>query len=176
MSLASIGPAEAERLIQAGAILVDVREQDEHARERIPGARHAALSRLDHIDCGDAPAVIFHCKSGARTKAAAAKLASAVPVRAYVLEGGLEAWKKLRLPVVEDRSQPLDMQRQVQIAAGALVLSGVALGMLVSPGFYGLSAFIGAGLMFAGISGWCGMAKLLAYMPWNRQPQRTAAA
>lgn len=176
MSLIPVGPAEAKRLVESGAILVDVREPDEHLREHIPGARNVALSRFDRIDCADAPAVIFHCKSGGRTAAAAAKLASGVSVKAYVLEGGLDAWKRAGLPVTKDKSQPIELQRQVQIVAGGLVLTGVILGSLVSPGFYGLSAFVGAGLMFAGISGWCGMAKLLAYMPWNRRLQRTVAA
>jgi hypothetical protein len=63
--------------------------------------------------------------------------------------------------------------RQVQIVAGLLVLTGVVLGFVLNPAFFGISAFVGAGLTFAGISGWCGMAKLLALMPWNR---RAAAA
>ncbi|MCL4766586.1 MAG: DUF2892 domain-containing protein [Hyphomicrobiaceae bacterium] len=176
MSLTPIKPAEAKRLIDTGAILVDVREPDEHAREHIPGARHAALSGLGRLDCGEVPAVIFHCRSGARTSAAGARLASSSPVRAYLLEGGLEGWKRAGLPVARDDSQPIEIMRQVQIAAGTLVLTGVILGTYVEPGFYGLSAFVGAGLVFAGISGWCGMAKLLAFMPWNRRPRRPATA
>jgi hypothetical protein len=78
------------------------------------------------------------------------------------------------LPVLRDTGQPIEMQRQVQIAAGVLVLLGVVLGYFASPAFYGISAFVGAGLTFAGISGWCGMAQLLALMPWNRS--RTASA
>ena len=87
----------------------------------------------------------------------------------YVLEGGIEAWKKAGLPTAVDRSQPIEINRQVQIAAGSLVLAGVVLGALVSPGFYLLSGFVGAGLTFAGISGFCGMARLFALMPWNRR-------
>ena len=68
-----------------------------------------------------------------------------------------------------DRSAPIDIMRQVQIGAGSLVLIGVALGALVAPGFYALSAFVGAGLLFAGATGFCGMAHLLARMPWNRR-------
>jgi rhodanese-related sulfurtransferase len=87
---------------------------------------------------------------------------------AYIVEGGIEAWKKAGLPIAKDRSQPIEIQRQVQIAAGSLVLLGVVLGLAVSPAFYAVSAFVGAGLTFAGFSGWCGMATLLARMPWNR--------
>jgi rhodanese-related sulfurtransferase len=64
---------------------------------------------------------------------------------------------------------PLPLMRQVQIAAGLLVLLGVVLAVTVAPAFIGLSAFVGAGLTFAGLSGWCGMAQLLALMPWNRR-------
>ena len=66
--------------------------------------------------------------------------------------------------------------RQVQIAAGSLVLLGVLLGFLWRPEFYALSGFIGAGLLFAGITGWCGMAKLLVVMPWNRQGAATPSS
>ncbi|WP_370515216.1 DUF2892 domain-containing protein [Erythrobacter sp. THAF29] len=59
--------------------------------------------------------------------------------------------------------------RQVQIAAGILILVGVVLGTLTSPLWYGLSGFVGAGLLFAGVTGWCGMANLLSLMPWNRR-------
>lgn len=170
--LKTISPARAADLVREGAVLVDIREADEHARERIPGARHHALSRLDAdtpVRPGD-KLMVFHCRSGARTKGNAERLAAASPeCESYILEGGLDAWKKAGLPVTLDRSQPIDMMRQVQIVAGSLVLTGVVLGALVAPGFYALSGFIGAGLLFAGVSGFCGMAHLLAWMPWNRR-------
>ena len=80
----------------------------------------------------------------------------------------LDAWTAAGLPVEEDRNAPLELMRQVQIAAGLLVLTGVGLGFAASPAFFGLAGFVGAGLTFAGATGWCGMAKLLAAMPWNR--------
>ena len=70
--------------------------------------------------------------------------------------------------VVTDRSAPLEMFRQVQIGAGSLILLGAALGLFVHPGFFALSALVGAGLLTAGITGFCGMAKVLAVAPWNR--------
>lgn len=170
--LKTISPKRAAELVRSGAVLVDIREADEHARERIAGARHHALSRIDQatpIRDGD-DVVIFHCRSGARTKGNAARLAAATPkCETYILEGGLDAWKKAGLPVALDRSKPIDIMRQVQIAAGSLVLLGATLGYALTPAFYGLSAFVGAGLLFAGISGFCGMAHLLALMPWNRR-------
>jgi rhodanese-related sulfurtransferase len=167
MTMTRISPEEAQARIAAGALLVDIREADEHARARIPGARNLPLARLETI--GDAPAVIFHCRTGMRTEANAPRLAQAALCEAYLLEGGIEGWRKAGLPVTEDRKAPLEIMRQVQIAAGLLVLSGVLLGFAVAPAFFGISAFVGAGLTFAGTTGWCGMAKLLALMPWNRR-------
>ena len=168
MSLPTIDVARARDLLDHGAVLIDIREADEHARERVPGARHNPLSRLAAVDAPAGKAVIFHCRSGARTAANASRLAGAAACEAYILEGGLDAWKKAGLPVAVDRRQPIEIMRQVQITAGSLVLAGVALGVWVAPAFLALPAFVGAGLAFAGISGWCGMARLLSVMPWNR--------
>ncbi len=168
--LKSISAEQAAERIRAGAVLVDIRELDEHVRERIPGARHHALSTLDAASParpGD-DILIFHCKSGARTQANAPRLAAAAGCEAYVLEGGIEAWKKLGLPVARGRKQPIAMARQVQILAGSLVLLGMLLGFMFAPAFYVLSAFVGAGLVFAGITDFCASARLLALMPWNR--------
>jgi rhodanese-related sulfurtransferase len=103
-----------------------------------------------------------------RTQGNSARLAAATSGPAYQLEGGLDAWRAAGLPLVENTGAPLEIMRQVQITAGSLVVLGVILGLAVHPGFFGLAAFVGAGLVFAGTSGWCGMAKLLAVLPWNR--------
>jgi rhodanese-related sulfurtransferase len=176
MTIQTIDPARAKDLLDKGAVLVDIRDADEFARERLPGAQNRPLGDLASFRSNGAPAVIFHCKSGMRTQANAHKLAGAADCEAYLLAGGLDAWKKAGLPVVADRSQPLEIMRQVQIVAGSLVLTGIVLGTWVAPAFYGLSAFVGAGLLFAGISGWCGMARLLSVMPWNRRTARSAIA
>jgi rhodanese-related sulfurtransferase len=176
MALQTIDPARAKRLIDDGAVLVDIREPDEHARERVPGALNQPLARLDALQVGGAKAVIFHCRSGARTAGNAQRLAAAADCQAYLLEGGIDAWKKAGLPVALDAGQPIEIMRQVQITAGSLVVLGVALGVWVNPAFFALSAFIGGGLVFAGVSGWCGMARLLALMPWNRRAAKAALA
>lgn len=172
MSLPTISPAEAKRLLDEGALLVDIREADEHAREKIVSARHLPLSKLDEADLAvhDGKPVIFHCKSGARTRANGPRLAGKLEpgCEAYIVEGGLDAWKNAGLPVVADRRQPLELQRQVQIGAGSLAFFGTLLGILVSSWFLAVPLFVGAGLMTAGITGFCGMARLLVYMPWNR--------
>lgn len=167
MTLTKLSPDQARDRIAEGATLIDIRGADEHARSRIPGARNAPLGST--LDLGDAPAVIYHCRSGMRTDANAAQLAAASPCQAYLLEGGIDAWRAAGLPVIDDAKAPLEIMRQVQITAGLLVLAGVILSLTMAPGWIGLSAFVGAGLTFAGVSGWCGMAKLLALMPWNRR-------
>lgn len=169
MTMTSVTPAEARRLIETGTKLIDIRAPDEHAREHIPGATNLPLAEIDRLQAGDCP-VVFHCRSGARTEANAARLvAAAAGAPCYVLEGGIDAWRRAGLEVAADRHQPLELMRQVQLAAGGLVLLGVALGFLVGPGLFALSAFVGAGLMLAGATGWCGMARLLRHMPWNRR-------
>lgn len=172
MALKSISPAKARELLASGAILVDIREPDEHARERVQGARHVPLSKLDEADLAvhDGKPVIFHCRSGARTAGNWSRLAAKAGegCEVFVVEGGLEAWKRAGLPVATDRSQPIELMRQVQIAAGSLAFAGTILGVLVSPWFLCVPAFVGAGLTMAGVTGWCGMAHLLLRAPWNR--------
>jgi len=174
VSIPTISPMDAKRRLAAGtAVLVDIREPMEHAREAIPGARSSPLSSygahsLQALQSENAPAVIFHCQSGKRTSDNAQQLRTCGIPELYILEGGLTAWKSAGLATRVDRSKPIEMQRQVQIGAGSLVLTGLALAYLVSPWFLALSAFVGTGLVFAGISGWCGMAKILGLMPWNR--------
>lgn len=171
-NLKTISPQRAAELVRSGAVLVDIREADEHAREKIPGAHHHALSRIDGntpIRSGD-DVVIFHCRSGARTKGNAARLAATAPkCEVYILDGGLDAWRKAGLPVALDRGQPIDLMRQMQITAGSLALLGVLLGFWVTPNFFALPGLIGAGLVFAGITGICPMVRLLKLMPWNAQ-------
>lgn len=160
----------AQRLSEGRAILVDIREPDEFARRRARGALSRPLSDLAAKDLGlpDAREVIFTCRSGQRTHANGARLAAACGQRAYVLEGGLDAWAAAGLELEVDATAPLEMMRQVQIVAGLLVLVGVAAGLLLSPWFLGLSAFVGAGLTLAGATGFCGMARILTLAPWNR--------
>ena len=170
-SLIALKPESVEERVRQGhALLIDIREEDEFARRHVPGALSRPLSRFDAVVLPEMVGtdVIFTCRSGMRTSANAQRLAAPIGGTAYVLEGGLDAWARAGLPVEANRKAPLEMMRQVQIVAGSLVLAGVLLGWLVSPYFFGLAAFVGAGLTFAGISGFCGMAKLLAFLPWNR--------
>lgn len=159
------------------AVLIDVREDMEFAREHVAGARHVPLSRFDTAEfpADSGKIAVFCCASGNRTTANAERLTAAGLNDVRQLEGGLAAWKAAGLPVILNRKAPIDLMRQVQIGAGSLVLAGVALAVLVSPWFMALSAFVGAGLAVAGITGYCGMARMLALMPWNRMPPPQAA-
>ncbi len=171
MPLPSISPKEAKALLDQGAVLIDIREPAERARVRIACSESVPLSQLGSATLpAKTRAIVFHCTSGMRTQANAAALAAKASCDAFALEGGLDAWRAAGLPVTVDRSQPIEIMRQVQIAAGSLVLLGVILGMLVAPYGYAIAAFVGAGLVLAGITGSCMMAKLLALMPWNRRP------
>ena len=107
------------------------------------------------------------CKSGSRTAKACEALRKAGMDRVFVVEGGTDAWVSAGLPVVRGENA-ISLERQVRIAAGTLVVIGVLLGALVNPWFYTISAFIGCGLVFSGVSNTCGMGMLIARMPWNR--------
>lgn len=115
----------------------------------------------------DEPLYIL-CKAGGRAAAAASYLAGLGFEKPVVIQGGLTALKERGAPVTEAAGkQPMSIERQVRITAGVLVLAGVLGGALISPYLYILSGLIGAGLVFAGITNYCGMAVLLARMPWN---------
>lgn len=177
-NLTPIDPALLEEWLAAGsAVLVDVREPFEHAEERIKSAELAPLSTFDarslkarHPNAR----FVLHCRSGKRSADAAQRFIAACAEPVFHLAGGIEAWKASGRPTVKSTDAPrLPIMRQVQLTAGFLVTLGVALGYFVSPWFLGISAFVGCGLMFAGASGWCGMAMLLARMPWNRASAAT---
>lgn len=174
MSPTLVTPAEVKVLSDRHVMLIDIRDEDEWRREHISTARSVPLQQIHpgcfrEVSLSETDTVVFHCQSGMRTDKAAEQLKAAVyPANALIMKGGLNAWKAAGYPVLEDRRQPLPLMRQVQIAAGALAFFGTLSGAFLSPVFYLIPGFVGAGLMFAGLTGWCGMAKLLAMMPWNR--------
>jgi sulfur dioxygenase len=166
----TITPAEVQSLRQRdpAPFLLDVRSALEFGSERIERARLIPLdeleARVDEVP-GQAEVVVV-CRTGVRATIAADVLARAGR-RPRVLEGGMIAWRRARLPVREGRKR-LAVDRQVQLIAGGMVLTGVALGTLVSPWFLTIAALFGAGLTFAGATGTCGLALVLLKMPWNR--------
>lgn len=154
-----------------GAVLIDIRPQNEFARRHIAGARCVPVAQMQSENAPEPPqeAVVFYCTGGVRTRQNAAVLAAyARGGEAYLLAGGLNNWQRAGLPLAGSHAAGLDIMRQTQIAAGSLIVLGGVLGFAVSPWFFGLCLFVGAGLLLAGLTGFCGMAKLLERMPWNR--------
>lgn len=156
-----------QELEQGGVRIIDVRTPAEFGEVHIEGSELMPLGRLRPDTVGDADAVVV-CRSGKRAAKAMEQLEGAGCGNLRVLEGGVIAWEEAGYPVNLGRSV-LPLERQVRIAAGLLVLAGVILGTWVHPGFYGLAAFVGAGLTFAGLTDWCGMAMVLARAPWNQR-------
>ncbi len=171
----TISPQELESLRRAGKQieLLDVRTPAEFREFHVDFARNVPLDRLDpkaiqaeRNGNADRPLYVV-CRSGSRGKQACEKLLAAGLVNVVNVEGGTLACETAGLPVVRGK-KAISLERQVRIAAGFLVLVGAVLAMTVHPYFAGLSAFVGAGLMFAGITDTCGMAMILARMPWNQ--------
>jgi rhodanese-related sulfurtransferase len=169
----TISPQELAGLRSAGQLeLLDVRTPVEFREIHADCARNMPLDRLDARSLlsgrGGSPDQPFYviCRSGSRAKQACEKLEAAGLVAVNVA-GGTLAWEAAGLPVVRGK-KAISLERQVRIVAGILVLAGAVLAIAVHPYFAGLSAFVGAGLVFAGITDTCGMAMLLAKMPWNQ--------
>lgn len=171
---AVISPRDARALLEAGrCVLVDVREADEHARERIHGARLVPLSTLNpaKIAALGADRVIVHCKSGRRSADAAARCASlaASGIEVTSLSGGIEGWKAAGLETIVDSARPrMGVMQQTQATIGVAIVAGCALSALVNPWFLALPAFMGVGLVVAGTTGACPLAGAIARLPWNR--------
>ncbi|MFN9019755.1 MAG: rhodanese-like domain-containing protein [Pseudanabaena sp.] len=151
-------------------ILIDVREPSEYAAERIDGARLVPLSKLDinQIPFGGDKDIVLQCQTGIRSGQAAQQLLNSGIETVTHLEGGLNVWKQRGYPTRIDRNAPISINRQVQITAGTLVVVGTILGAFVSPSFLIISGFVGAGLVFSGITNTCVMGTLLAKLPYNQ--------
>lgn len=170
-TIKTISPVTLNQLLEQNAVtLIDVREPGEYANEHIQGAKLFPLSTFDpqKLPVEANQSFILMCQSSNRSGQAAQKLLNAVYREVPHLQGGINAWKQAGLPTQKNANAPISMMRQVQIVAGSLVLSGVILSVTVAPGFLFISGFVGAGLMFAGISGSCLMADLLAKLPYNQ--------
>lgn len=177
-SVREVEPSDvAEWLRRGECVVCDVREPDEHAAERIEGTMLRPLSKLELSGLKQAsPRVVFHCKGGKRSAEAAARALTALPdVEVCTMVGGIEAWKRANLPTVRAAGAPrMTVMQQTQLVIGLGVLTGLALGFFVNPLGYLLSAFMGAGLTFAGLTGTCGLAMVISKMPWNRALQAPA--
>jgi rhodanese-related sulfurtransferase len=172
----TIAPAELQALLAAQPNLpvLDVRTPLEYAEVHVRQARNVPLDTLaprELFEAGNLPKgqpIYILCRTGARASKAAEKFAKDGFGDAVVVEGGTVAWSEAGLPVERGSVKVMSPERQVRIAAGSLTFIGAALAWFVHPYFIALPAFVGAGLVFAGISDFCGMGLLLAKAPWNR--------
>jgi rhodanese-related sulfurtransferase len=175
MSVSTISAAELSQQRQAGkpCELIDVRTPPEFREVHVEFARNVPLDQLDpeaimrarNGSAGEPLYVI--CQLGGRSQQACEMFQKKGFSNVVSVEGGTKACEKTDLPLVRGK-KAISLERQVRIVAGSLVLVGVILGWQVHPAFYGLSAFIGGGLLFAGLSDTCGMGMMLARMPWNK--------
>ena len=155
---------------------LDVRTAAEFEQEQLDGSVLMPLQELDAARFAQACArrqdarspIYLLCKSGRRSGMAADKIRGFSDAEVVVIDGGIEALKTAGATTKRSDRATMDLERQVRIAAGALVLTGVVLGALINPVCYWLAGFVGAGLVFAGVTDTCAMGMLLARMPWNQ--------
>lgn len=142
----------------------------EYKEKHIDGVRNVPLDELaQHVaEFKDKRTIYIHCRSGNRGRQAIEKLqALGVQAELVNVEGGILAWDEAGF-ATNSFTNKMPIMRQVLLAAGTLVLVGVVLSLTVNQAFVYLSLFVGAGLTFAGLTGWCGMTHILAFMPWNK--------
>ena len=172
MALRTIDAPTLKQWLDTGeAVLVDVREPAEYNAESIAGAKLLPLagitkSALPNYACKK---LVIHCRKGGRGGSACEKLLAEDPnLEIYNLDGGITAWADAGYPVQSSGKFFLALDRQVQLTIGLCVLIGSLLAYFVNPQFFLLTGFFGAGLTFAGLSGFCGLAMVIARMPWNQ--------
>ncbi len=161
-----------QKLLQQQKIkLIDVRESSEYLGEHIPEAQLLPLSKFqpEQVSLIQGKEIIIYCQSGNRSHQVAQKLVNSGFTEFRQLAGGITAWKQSGYPTKINKNAPISLMRQVQIVAGSLVFSGTVLGAFVSPWFLMLSGFVGAGLVFAGLTNTCAMGMLLAKLPYNQK-------
>jgi len=175
MNTSSISPTNLAELCKGGKKieLIDVRTPVEYREVHVEIARNVPLDQLDvaalmqaRSGTANEPLYVI-CRSGGRGLQACERFLKAGFSNVVNVEGGTMACVEAGLPVVRGK-KGFSLERQVRIAAGSLVLLGAVLGWFVHSAFIGLSAFVGAGLIFSGITDTCGMGMILARMPWNQ--------
>ena len=165
----SVQESNHQRLKNIASSFIDVRTPAEF---RAVHAERAVNYPMESFDLEQFPLskdeeIHVICQSGGRSMKVCQKLEAAGFTKIVNVTGGTSAWQSAGLSVVEGK-KVMSLERQVRIAAGSLVVIGAVVGQFVHPVGYGLSAFIGAGLVFAGVTDTCGMGMVIAKMPWNR--------
>jgi len=156
--------------------ILDVRTSAEVKAAALPNCLHIPLHELsaERLQAEIAKSgkngsrVYLLCQAGRRAEMAADALKGNVQAELVIIEGGMNAVKQSNIPLANQGRRIIPLERQVRIAAGSIVLIGAALGTWVNPAFYGLSAFVGGGLVFAGITDICPMGMMIAKAPWNK--------
>lgn len=182
MALNTISPKQLNETVCGGCSvdLIDVRTPAEFGEVHVPFAKNVPLDRLDAAQIAkersskNAPLYVI-CRSGSRGKQACDKLIAAGCTNVINVEGGTLAWDQAGLQVIRGK-KVLSLERQMRIVAGSLVFAGVMLGTFVHPYLYGISGFVGLGLIFAGVTDVCPMAMTLARMPWNQRNNNVACS
>lgn len=177
MAVATITPQQLAEIAKGGAVeLIDVRTPAEYEELHVAFARNVPLDRLDPKSLsGQAGTTLYVvCRSGSRGQKACEQLLAAGFTEVVNVEGGTLACAEAGLPVVRGRKM-MSLERQVRIAAGSLVVTGVGLGFL-HPAFFGLSGFVGAGLVFAGLTDTCAMGMVMSRMPWNQRGPKAGSS
>jgi len=176
MSYKRIHPVDLINQKTTDMCIVDVRTAAETKASSLPGSVNIPLHELTPMRLNaeiaqsgkDGSRIYLLCQGGRRAEMAANQLANHVNAELIVIDGGIDALKQSQIPLQTNSKTAISLERQVRIVAGFLVLIGVLLGSFVNPNFYFLSGFVGAGLMFAGITDTCMMGMLIARMPWNK--------
>jgi len=176
MSYKRIHPVDLLTTRSADTCILDVRTAAEVNAGGLADCLHIPLHELSASRLREEIAksgkrgdcVYLLCQGGKRAEMAADQLRGQIDADLVVIDGGMNAVKQSNLEITQSKRQVIPLERQIRIAAGLLVLTGVILGTWVNPGFYGLSALVGAGLTFAGITDICPMGMLIAKAPWNK--------
>jgi rhodanese-related sulfurtransferase len=172
MPVKTVNPSTLQQWLNKGeAVVVDVREPAEYAASNIAGSTLLPLANVSKSALPQTAGkkLVVHCQSGKRSASACARLLSEDPMmEIYELEGGIAAWHHIGQQTHGSGKAFLPLDRQVQLTIGLSVLTTSLLAYFVSPSFALVAAFFGAGLTFAGLSGYCGLAMLMAKMPWNQ--------
>ncbi len=172
MPIKTVDAATLKRWMESGeALVVDVREPAEHAAEKISGSKLVPLGTVSKsaVPYCDGKKLVIHCRSGKRSASACEKLLAEDPnLEVYNLEGGISAWSAAGHTVASSGKFFLPLDRQVQLTIGLMLITGSVLGMIFSPAWFLLTGFIGAGLTIAGLTGFCGLAMVMAKTPWNQ--------
>lgn len=176
MSHKRIHPIDLLNQRSADMCILDVRTAAEVKAAALPDCLHIPLHELtparlqaEIAKSGKNGATVYLlCQAGRRAEMAADALQGQIQAELVVIEGGMNAVKQSNIPLAAPVKKVIPLERQIRIAAGLLVVTGVVLGTWVNPGFYALSGLVGAGLIFAGITDICPMGMLIAKAPWNK--------